>query len=40
MVFIQMVSGRIKFKKIDSLGRKDGEEKGLLPTLEMSLVLS
>lgn len=42
MVFIQMVSGRIKFKKIDSLGRKDGKEKGLLaglPTVEMSLVL-
>ena len=42
MVFIQMVSGRIKFKKIDSLGRKDRKEKGLLdglPAVEMSLAL-
>lgn len=40
--FIQMVSGRIKFKKIDSLGRKDRKEKGLLaglPTVETSLAL-
>ena len=40
--FIQMISGRIKFKKIDSLGRKDRKEKGLLaglPTVETSLAL-
>lgn len=41
MVFIQMVSGRIRFKKIDSLGREDGKGKGLLeglPTAQTSLV--
>lgn len=28
MLFIQMVSGRIRFKKIDSLEREDGKAKG------------
>lgn len=28
-----MVSGRIRFKKIDSLGREDGKEEGLLAGL-------
>lgn len=41
MVFIQMVSGRIRFKKIDSLGKENGKEEGLLvglPIVETSLV--
>lgn len=41
MVFIQMVSGRVRFRKIDFLGGENGKEEGLLaglPTVETSLV--